>query len=314
MSGHLVTLGEAMAALSSPITGPLRHAPHLKLGVAGAEATTAIGVSRLGGQAVWIGRVGDDEFGELIRMTLSGQGVPGEQVITDDTAPTALLVKERRNGMRTNVSYYRSGSAGSRLQPADLDPQLVRTAGALHLTGITPALSESARAAARAAVDTAQAAGVPISLDINYRRALWSPDEAARPLRELARASTVLFATEDEARLLVDGSGPDELAAELAKLGPAQVVIKRGGDGAFGLVDGQSLPAPPHPSTVVDPVGAGDAFAAGYLAALLQSAPAEQRMQDAAAAGALAVAVDGDWEGLPDRAELADLDGSDVSR
>lgn len=314
MSGHLVTLGEAMAALSSPITGPLRHAPNLKLGVAGAEATTAIGVSRLGGKAVWIGRVGEDEFGRLIRMTLAGQGVPGEHVISDDTAPTALLVKERRNGMRTNVSYYRSGSAGSRLQPSDIEPQLVRTAGALHLTGITPALSESARAGVHAAADTARAADVPISLDLNYRAALWSPDEAARELRGLAAMSTVLFATEDEARLLVDGSGPDELAGELSRLGPPQVVIKQGGRGAFGLVDGTSLPEPPRPSTVVDPVGAGDAFAAGYLAALLEAAPAGRRMQNAATAGALAVAVDGDWEGLPSRAELVDPDDSDVTR
>lgn len=314
MSGHLITVGEAMAALSSPITGPLRHAPNLKLGVAGAEATTAIGVSRLGGKAVWIGRVGDDEFGRLIRMTLAGQGIPGEHVITDDTAPTALLVKERRNGMRTNVSYYRSGSAGSRVRPSDVDSQLVRTAGALHLTGITPALSGSAREAAHAAADTARSADVPISLDLNYRAALWSPDEAARELREFAAMSTVLFATEDEAQLLVDGSGPEELAEELARLGPPQVVIKQGGRGAFGLVDGKPLPEPPRPSTVVDPVGAGDAFAAGYLAALLEAAPAERRMRDAAAAGALAVAVDGDWEGLPSRAELADPDGSDVSR
>ncbi|MFC7342629.1 sugar kinase [Saccharopolyspora griseoalba] len=313
MSRRLVTLGEAMAVLTSPITGPLRHAPNLSLGVAGAEATVAIGVARLGGRACWIGRVGDDEFGELIRMTLAGQRIPAEHVLVDEHAPTALMVKERRTGTRTRVSYYRSNSAGSRLRPQDVDEAQVRGAGLLHLTGITPALSESARAAARAAAETARAADVPISLDLNYRSALWSPGEAAEVLRPLAAASSVLFATEDEARLLVEGSNPEELARALSGLGPREVVIKLGERGAVALADEELLPVPPRPTTVVDPVGAGDAFAAAYLAARLDDRPVGQRLDDAAAAGAFTVAVTGDWEGLPDRAELT-ASGSDVTR
>ncbi|MCP2255567.1 2-dehydro-3-deoxygluconokinase [Prauserella aidingensis] len=312
MSG-LVTLGEAMAMLTSPIVGPLRHAPNLTLGVAGAEATVAIGVTRLGSRATWIGRVGDDEFGRLIRMTLAGQQLPAEHVLTDDHAPTALMVKERRTGTRTRVSYYRTSSAGSRLRPADVDETAVRRAGALHLTGITPALSESARDAAFAAAETARDADVPISLDLNYRRALWTPDEATATLRPLTSAATVVFATEDEARLLVDGSDPAQLAGALAELGPREVVIKRGGDGAVALIDGEIVTVAPRPTTVVDPVGAGDSFAAAYLAARLRGDRIRQRLDDAAAAGALTVAVAGDWEGLPDRGELA-ADTSDVTR
>lgn len=312
MSG-LVTLGEAMAVLTSPIVGPLRHAPNLSLGVAGAEATVAIGVARLGGRATWIGRVGDDEFGRLIRMTLAGQQLPAEHVLTDEHAPTALMVKERRTGTRTRVSYYRTGSAGSRLRPADVDETAVRRAGVLHLTGITPALSESARDAAFAAAETARDAGVPISFDLNYRRALWTPDEATAALRRLTSAATVVFATEDEARLLVDGSDPAQLARALAALGPREVVIKLGGDGAVALVDGEIVTVPPRPTTVVDPVGAGDSFAAAYLAARLRGEPVRQQLDDAAMAGALTVAVTGDWEGLPDRSELA-AGAGDVTR
>lgn len=314
MSGPLVTFGEAMAALTSPITGPLRHAPSLNLGVAGAEANVAIGVRRLGGRAVWVGRVGDDEFGQLVRMTLAGQGLPGDHVRVDGRAPTGLMIKERRNGMRTRVSYYRSGSAGSRLSPEDVDGELVRTAGILHLTGITPALSASAREAVRTAVEIARAAGVPISLDLNYRRALWRPEEAAEVLRPLTASSTVLFATEEEARLLVDGAGPEELAHALADLGPHEIVIKQGERGAIALVDGQLFPVPPRPTVAIDPVGAGDSFAAAYLATRLEAGSVEQRLDDAAAAGAFTVAVMGDWEGLPNRAELAEMNGSDVSR
>ncbi|KMS87739.1 hypothetical protein ACZ91_29660 [Streptomyces regensis] len=274
MSG-LVTLGEAMAVLTSPIVGPLRHG--------------------------------------LIRMTLAGQQLPAEHVLTDEHAPTALMVKERRTGTRTRVSYYRTGSAGSRLRPADVDETAVRRAGVLHLTGITPALSESAREAAFAAAETARDAGVPISFDLNYRRALWTPDEATAALRRLTSAATVVFATEDEARLLVDGSDPAQLARALAALGPREVVIKLGGDGAVALVDGEIVTVPPRPTTVVDPVGAGDSFAAAYLAARLRGEPVRQQLDDAAMAGALTVAVTGDWEGLPDRSELAAGDG-DVTR
>lgn len=314
MTPNLVTFGEAMAVLSSPNTGPLRHAPNLNLGVAGAEATVAIGVHRLGGRAVWVGRVGDDEFGQLVRMTLAGQGLPRDNVLLDEEASTALMVKERRSGVRTRVSYYRRDSAGSRLRPEDVDDELVRTAGVLHLTGITPALSASAREATRCAADAALGAGVPISFDLNYRSALWNPDDAARVLRPLVASSTVLFATEDEARLLVDGATPEELARALAALGPREVVVKLGKRGAVAFADGQLITVPPCPTVVVDPVGAGDAFAAGYLAILLEAGSIEQRLDAAAAAGAFAVAVSGDWEGLPSRAELADMNGSDVHR
>ena len=314
MSGHLITFGEAMAVLTSPITGPLRHAPSLNLGVAGAEANVAIGVSRLGGRAVWVGRVGDDEFGRLVRMTLAGQELPGERVLVDEQAPTALMVKERRNGMHTRVSYYRSGSAGSRLRPADVDGELVSTAGMLHLTGITPALSASAREATNTAAEIARAAGVPISLDLNYRKALWTPEEAAEALRPLATSSTVLFATEDEARLLVDGVDAEELAHALAELGPREIVIKRGERGAIALADGQLFTVPPRPTVAIDPVGAGDSFADAYLATRCEAGSMEQRLDDAAAAGAFTVATTGDWEGLPNRAELAEMNSSDVSR
>ncbi|MGY1786792.1 sugar kinase [Geodermatophilus sp. SYSU D00698] len=303
----VVTLGETMALLWPPEVGLLRHAPVLRLGIAGAESNLAVGAVRLGVPATWIGRVGDDEFGRLVATTLRGQGVTTTAVV-DPGAPTGLMVKERRTARATRVLYYRSGSAGSRLSPDDVDPAVVAAAGVLHVTGITPALSASARQAVLAAVEEARSAGVPVSVDLNYRSALWSPAEAGPVLHELVRAADVVLATEEEARLLVEGPDDRTLLAALGALGPRQVLLKKGAAGSLSSVDGVVHRVPARQVDVVDPVGAGDAFGAGYLGGLCLRLPPEERLALATSAGAFAVTVPGDWEGLPSRADLALLD------
>jgi 2-dehydro-3-deoxygluconokinase len=300
---EIVTMGETMALLAAPEIGLLRHATNLRLSCGGAESNLAIGVARLGHGATWIGRVGDDEFGVMVRRMLAAEGVEG-RIRVDPAAPTGLMVKYRRTGTVTQVVYYRKGSAGSRLDPSDVDETLIREARVLHLTGITPALSESARAAVRHAIDVARAAEVLVSLDINYRGKLWSPVEAGRVLADLVSRADIVFATEPEARLVVDGRHPDELGAQLGAMGPAEVVIKRGALGAVAVVGGEVLTVRPYAVTEVDPVGAGDAFAAGYLCGLLDGADIGQRREIGALAGAFTVTVPGDWEGLPHRADL----------
>ncbi|MGA8113355.1 MAG: sugar kinase [Actinocatenispora sp.] len=307
---ELVTLGETMALLAAPSIGLLRHAHSLTLSVAGAESNLAIGVRRLGRTAAWISRVGDDEFGRLVIGTLAAEGLDTSRVTVDDTAPTGLMVKERRSDSITRVLYYRAGSAASRLAPSDVDETLVRGARILHVTGITPALSSSARAAVRAAVETARAAGVQVSLDFNYRAALWDSDAAGAELRDLTGLADIVFATVPEARLVVSGDDEKTLATELARLGPRQVLVKRGARGVLALLDETVHDLPAHRVTVVDPVGAGDAFAAAYLTELIGGRPAEDCLAAATVAGAFAVTVPGDWEGLPSRVEL-DLLGRD---
>jgi 2-dehydro-3-deoxygluconokinase len=311
----LVTLGESMALFSARRTGPLRHARDFGLGVGGAESNVAIGVCRLGGRAAWIGRVGADEFGELLRSTLAGEGVDVRGMLVDPEAPTGLMIKSRRTSEVVDVRYYRSASAGSRLRPADLDVSLIRSARVLHVTGITLALSASAAEAVRAAVVEARDAGAIVSMDVNYRRALWTPAEASAALRETVAAVDVLFATEAEARLIVEGDAPLTLAHALSDLGPRHVLIKRGALGAIELSDGAVRHAEPHRVAELDPVGAGDAFAAGWIAETLAGATSERRLATASAAGAFAVTADGDWESLPRRADLDLLRPSDgVSR
>ena len=272
----VVTLGETMALVAAPEIGLLRHATSLRLSCGGAESNVAVGVARLGHRVAWIGRVGADEFGVMVRRMLAAEGVEA-RVRVDPDAPTGLMVKYRRTGTVTQVLYYRKGSAGSRLDRSDIDADLIRSARVLHLTGITPALSQTARDAVGYAVEVAAEAGVTVCLDLNYRSKLWSPEQAGPVLAGLVARADILFATEPEARLVVDGTGPAELGRALAALGPGQVVIKRGALGAVAVVDGEALEVLPYPVTEVDPVGAGDAFA---------------------------VTVPGDWEGLPHPTDL----------
>jgi 2-dehydro-3-deoxygluconokinase len=301
-----------MALLWPPEVGLLRHAPALRLGVAGAESNLAVGAVRLGVPATWLGRVGDDEFGRLVTMTLRGQGVTTVAVV-DPAAATGLMVKERRTARATRVLYYRARSAGSRLCPDDVDPALIAGAAVLHLTGITPALSATAREAVFAAAEEARRWGVTVAVDLNYRSALWSPADAGPVLRDLVRRSDVVLATEEEARLVVDGGDDESLVTALTRLGPPQVLLKQGAAGSLASIDGVLHRVPAHLVDAVDPVGAGDAFGAGYLSGLCLGLTAEERLGLATAAGAFAVTVPGDWEGLPSMSDLALLGGaSDV--
>ena len=200
--GPLLAVGETMVLLTTAEVGRLRHASSLLLGVAGAESNVAIGARRLGCPAAWVGRVGDDELGELVVSRIRAEGVDVAGVVRDPGAPTSLMLKERRTAEMVRVRYYRRNGPGSRLEPGDLDPAQVAAAGLLHVTGITPALSDSARATVDHAIELARAAGVPVSFDLNYRSALWPPDQAAAVCRDLAARADIVFAGDDEAELL----------------------------------------------------------------------------------------------------------------
>ncbi|OZM76180.1 sugar kinase [Pseudonocardia sp. MH-G8] len=314
----MVTLGETLGLLVAEDVGPLSLARGMRLSMGGAESNVAIGVSRLGVPATWIGRLGRDPIGDLVERHLLAERV--RCLVQRDDAPTALMLRERRTGSTQNVTYYRHGSAGSHLCPDDLPAGVVEEAGVLHLSGITPALGKAPAAAVREAVRRARAAGVPVSVDLNFRSRLWDAATAAPVFRELAAGADMLFAGDDEARIALEiddpeKASPEELATALAALGPAEVVVKRGRRGATALIDGELVDVPALPVQVVDSVGAGDAFVAGYLACRLNGRDVAERLRTAAVTGALAVTVPGDWEASPRPHELALLDAEeDVQR
>jgi 2-dehydro-3-deoxygluconokinase len=299
----VVTLGETMAVLAAPRAGRLRDMKSLRLSAAGSESNVAIGVCRLGYSASWTGRVGADELGQMILALLRAEGVDVSRSVIEPSVQTALMFKERRGPNVARVTYYRRGYAGSRLSIEDLDESLISAARVLHVTGITLALSETARAAAYRAVEIARSAAVPVSFDFNYRSALWTPEQAAGHFRSMAAQSDLVFAGEEELAIVAPDN-PLATARRLAEGGNRAVVVKRGPKGAFSVTDDGVHEEPALSVVQVDPVGAGDAFVAGYIAGTLDGLDAPSRLALACATGAYAVTVLGDWEGLPTREDL----------
>ena len=222
-----------------------------------------------------------------------------------------MMLKEQRTPEATRVIYYRSAGAGARLAPEHLPAGVIEQADLLHVTGITAALSDTARAALDAAIDRAVAAGVPVSFDVNHRASLWRGRDASEVYRSIARRSTIVFAGLDEAAMLSDGADAAALAAGIASLGPSQVVVKLGEDGCLALVDGEVHERAAISIRPLDTVGAGDAFVAGYLAELLAGLPVAQRLTTAVRTGAFACLGPGDWESYARRSELGLLEASD---
>ena len=297
----VVTFGETMAALRSG--GPLRLGGNMSLSVAGAESNVAIGLARLGHRTAWIGRVGDDEFGALILRTLRAENVDVTGALVDTSRPTGLIVFEQRLSDVTRVLYYRTGSAGSALDTADVS---AAAGPVLHLTGITPALGATAAQAALAGARRAREAGAIVSLDVNYRARLWSAAQARAGLRPLAALASLIFASEAELAVLAGdpARGPDAAAGKLLGQGVQAVVVKRGARGATSYTADGARSVPARTVRAVDVIGAGDAFVSGYLSGVLDGLDEVGRLRRGTDVSAFAVSCAGDWEGLPTRAEL----------
>ena len=315
-ASDVLTFGETMLALRCP--GPLEQGGGATTAVAGAESNVAVGLARLGHRAAWAGRVGADEPGRLILRTLRGEGVDVTHAVADDSAPTGAMLRERRVADLARVHYWRAGSAASRTTPRDLEPALSDGTRVLHLTGITCALGDGPRDAVRAAAEHAHARGRTVALDVNHRARLWSRATAAGVLRPLLPYVDVLIASDDELPVVAGdpgetgGAGDEGEAARIASLlssGVGEVVVKRGAGGAeVHGPDGLFETAAALDVPVVDTVGAGDAFCAGYLSGLLDGLGPAERLHRGTVLGGFAVATAGDWEGLPHRDELGLLD------
>lgn len=300
--GRVITAGETMALVVPSGPGRLRHATNLLLSIGGAESNVAIGLSRLGIPASWISALGDDELGEVVLHRLRAEGVDTSSVRRISDRPTGLYLREEVAG-RLRVYYYRSGSAAASLSPNAFDPRTLQGAAFLHLTGITGALSPECADFLPWAATTARDAGVRVSYDVNYRSRLWDPPAAQAATEALLPLVDVLFVGDEELGALW-GWETEVALEQLSKAGPDEVVIKLGAQGCATLINGELLSSPGFPARLIDPIGAGDAFAAGYLAASLWGWAPEKRLRTANAMGAFCVQNLGDYEGLPSRREL----------
>jgi 2-dehydro-3-deoxygluconokinase len=305
-AAEVVTLGECMALAFPPEPTGLEESAVLQLDIAGAESNLCIGLSRLGVKARFISRVGDDPFGRRIRMVLEREGVDTQGLLADPEAPTGVFFREHfPDGLR-RVYYYRTGSAASHLAPEDLRTEWFQGARLVHLTGITPALSPSCAAACLRAIEIARQVGALVSFDPNYRSPLWEPEQARHALLPLiAQADILLMGHEDAAALfntqpVFDAALETQVLRQAAGLGVGLVILKRGERGACALVGDTITEAPAVPvQQVVDPVGAGDGFDAGFLASWLRGDPLFKCLQMGNFVGAAAVGVMGDYAGYP---------------
>lgn len=305
----LVTLGEALAVFIPEAQEPFERARTFIRTVGGAEVNVAAGLARLGFRTGWIGRVGADPFGRAIIKALRAEGVDVSQVRVEHGAPTGIYFRESRPDRDPSVYDYRRGAAGSRIGAEDIDPSYIGSARLLHITGITLALSPSAREAVVAAVAAARERSVPVAMDPNLRLKLWSAADAAANLRPLLAHCDLILVGLEEGELLCGRRGERAVAEWFLAAGARIVVIKLGAQGALATDGDRIWQAPGFAARVVDTVGAGDAFAVGFYAAWLERRSLEECLRWGNAAGALAVQVVGDLDALAVREEIESLLG-----
>lgn len=308
MKDPVVLVGETLVSLASPDVRPLDRGSSLDLTFAGAEVNVAIGLARLGDSARWVSAVGDDLFGRMVLRGLRGEGVDVSAVQVHPTAPTALMVKSPRPGAEPEVIYYRKGSAISLADPSTFPPEAFADAGALYLTGITPALSPTCRELVDQLIDFASERTIPVWFDPNHRRKLWSEEEARQTILPWLPKLHVILAGTDEGQILTGKTNPEEMGQALQDLGAPRVIVKDGKNGAWFFGEGEILHLPVFPiAAMVDPVGAGDAFGAGVLAARRADKDWLTALRWGHALGAMTCQTRGDWEGLPTPRQLDDF-------
>ncbi|MFF5297832.1 sugar kinase [Streptomyces sp. NPDC013161] len=323
-AADVVCVGETMAVLSPPDSRPFDEQPTLAMAIGGAESNVACGLAGLGHRVAWLSRLGDDPFARRILAELTARGVDVTGVETDPARPIGVYFKDPApEGTRTH--YYRSGSAATLMGPELTRLPVLRRARIVHLSGVAAALSESCaglleailvdRALNSEAGEVAKSnepsepgqwggqGGPIISFDVNHRPALWRSGtaEAAKNLLTLARAADIVFVGRDEAEALWGTARPDDVA-ELLSPAPL-IVVKDAEHGATSYADGTRTFVPALPTQVVEPVGAGDAFAAGYLSAVLENRDERSRLRLGHLAASAALRTRDDVPEMPPRTE-----------
>jgi 2-dehydro-3-deoxygluconokinase len=287
---HVVALGETMLRLSTP--GRLDRAGSLDVHVAGSESNVAVALAQLGWHASWFSALPNTPPGRRVANELHACGVDVSPVRWVEGARVGLFFVEIADPPRgTSVWYDRAGSAAARLEPSDLDPALLDGADYAVVCGITAGIGAGPRALALRFANEAAARGAKVCVDVNYRQRLWSEADAAPAIAELiAAADVVVCSTRDAEQLWALDGDPRDTAGRLRDTfapGAELVVLTTGSDGAVAsLPDGAVLEQAAYPATVVDRIGAGDAFVGGLLWGL------EARdVPEALRAGALAAAL-----------------------
>lgn len=311
----LVAIGEVMLRLSLPSPARFETARQLDVQIGGAEANVAAACARLGLRTAWLSALPANAWGARIRRELTGHGVDCDYVGSVDHARVGVYFLEFGSPPRPiRVLYDRRDSAFARLTPEAIDWEPVRRARCVHLSGITPALGPGPRRIVEQALREAAA----VSFDVNYRAALWPPAEARAFAEGVLPVARHVFLGQAEAETVFGLTGPPERSLEtLARLAPKATIALLQGEAGSLVLDGGRLwrPGRRHAVEVVDPIGAGDAFVAGFLWAVLSGRGSQAAVDSAAAVAALKCSTWGDIA-LVDARDVEDLlaGGPDVRR
>lgn len=271
MSVEVLCVGETMAAVAPADGAGIETAATFVVHPAGAESNVAHALAGLGHTAGWVSALGADPLGNRILAELRASGVD-VSLVRRGEALTGVMVKDPGDH-GSSVNYYRRGSAAATMGPELISELAAARSRIVHLTGITSALSDSCAELVRRIMVDRLLAPTTVSFDVNFRRQLWPVPRAAEVLLELARAADVVFVGLDEAAALWKSGSPGEVRALLPDV--ATLLVKDAEVGATAFVAGTEHFLPPPRVGVVEHVGAGDAFAAGWLSGMLRGlAPA----------------------------------------
>jgi 2-dehydro-3-deoxygluconokinase len=314
-----VTFGELMLRLSPPGHERLFQSPELRAGFGGCEANVAVGLAHLGVRADYITRLPDSAIGQAALHALQAEGVgTGWIALGGGSERMGIYFVEPGADIRASrVVYDRAGSAFAAVTSGTIDwAAALQDAAWFHGSGITPALGEGPRAALAAAIAAARSGRVRVSVDLNYRPALWQGRDPKGVIEPLVQGADLLIGNRDAVRVMLGVEGPDDsLAPRLAeRYGCRRVALTRrevvsasehGWSAAlYDASSGGSWQSRRYQVRVVDRVGGGDSFAAGLIAALAADREPADAVQFAAAAGALKLTIPGDWNrATPDEIE-----------
>ncbi len=296
----IITIGEAMIAFNPIATGPMKFVNSFEKRIGGAELNTAIGCARLGLKAGFISRLGNDEFGRYILNYARGEGIDVSEVEFVDGYPTSVNFKEIMEDGNVRTFFYRDKSPTLTMTGQDLDETYISQAKILHITGIYPAIGERNIEVIKKAIEYAKTNGVKVSFDPNIRLRMWSKEEARKVLSEILPQVDILLAGDEEMEIILGEKDPAIIIEKAKALGISVIAIKQGDKGSVGYMEGKTVNAAPvKAAKVVDTVGAGDGFNAGFIYGFLYQWPLEKILHFANTIGSMVVSVKGDNEGLP---------------
>ena len=272
MAFDVVTLGETMIRFSPPVPQRIEQAASLEVNVGGAESNVAVALARLGHRVSWLSRLPDNAWGRRIASALRAQGVDVSGITwAKDERVGTYFVEYGRQPRPIQVIYDRAGSAASRMRVDDVPWEMVESARVVHCTGITPALSASCAVVVTEVMRRAHQAGALVTFDVNYRSLLWPPHKAGVALDAYCRLSDIVFGAWRDIVTLFGASGPPDHAAAVLRAGWGckALVITLGDMGAIACDQEGLARAPAYDVDIVDRLGAGDAFDAGFISAHL---------------------------------------------